>query len=112
MDNWADLIDHAGDWEASSRVKPNWQLYVYTDGSLRQLDSTVAARCYVHKWLSTGKDGRLFRVQRNHIQERISNSCKTVHCQRLLVQGQTSQFIEVLQPGEDSPNVVPDGDAA
>jgi hypothetical protein len=43
---------------------------------------------------------------------RISKSYKTVHCQRLLVQGQGSQYFQVYQPGEEGPDVVPDGDAA
>lgn len=124
MDNWAGLIDHASDWEMSSRdIEPNQQLYVYTDGSLSQLDPDRCRQVFrsgcvmknhwrdVYEWLLAGKGGRPSRVQQNHMQERISNSCKTVHCQRLLVQGQASQFSEVQQPGGDGPNVAPDGDA-
>ena len=52
-------------------------------------------------------------MEAEKIQTRISTSCKTVHCQRLLVQGQGSQYFEIQQSDEDCPDAVPiDGNAA
>ncbi|KAJ4395074.1 hypothetical protein N0V91_011088 [Didymella pomorum] len=65
-----------------------------------------------HEWSPAGKSGHPTREKQKEIQERISQHCRKVHCQRLLVQGQGSQYFEVHQPGQDGPDVVPDGDAA
>ncbi|PWO19973.1 RNA-binding protein (RRM domain), partial [Pyrenophora tritici-repentis] len=61
----------------------------------------------VHSWSAAGKGGHPTREKQKEIQERISQHCKKVHCQRLLVQGQGSQYFQVHEPDENNPNVVP-----
>jgi hypothetical protein len=53
------------------------------------------------------REGRPSGVEQEKIQSCISKGCKTVHCQRLLVQGQGSQYFQVYGPDSDSPNRVP-----
>jgi hypothetical protein len=67
----------------------------------------------VHNWPVAEKGGRPSRVKQKKILDRISKSCKTVHCQQLLVPGQGSQYFQVYQPDGDDLGVVPiDGEAA
>jgi hypothetical protein len=67
----------------------------------------------VHNWLVAEKGGRPSRVEQKKIQDRISKNCKSVHCQRLLVQGQGSLYFQVRPPDNDGLEVVPiNGDAA
>ncbi|KAF3032558.1 hypothetical protein E8E12_001438 [Didymella heteroderae] len=123
--NWAGLIQYAGELEVPSQViEPIHQLPVYKDGLMCQVDPNHCRRIFrkpegirkhwrdVHSWSAAGKGGHPTREKQKEIQERISQHCKKVHCQRLLVQGQGSQYFEVHQPGQDGPGVVPDGDAA
>jgi hypothetical protein len=63
----------------------------------------------VHSWSPASKGGRPSRTEEEKIQARIKKAYHTIHCQRLLVQGQGSQYFEVQQPSEDVPI---DGDAA
>ncbi|CAG5136910.1 uncharacterized protein ALTATR162_LOCUS4 [Alternaria atra] len=66
-----------------------------------------------YSWSPAEKGGRLSGVEQKKIQDRVNKNCKNIHCQRLLVQGQGSQYFEVHQPGDSSPDVVPvNGDAA
>jgi hypothetical protein len=66
-----------------------------------------------HNWSPAKKGGCPSRAEPEKIQGRISKCCKTVHCQRLLVQGQDSQYFQVQQPNKDGPDVVPiDSNAA
>ena len=60
-----------------------------------------------HEWSPAGKGGRPRREQQKKIEDRIRKYCKTVNCQRLLVQGQGSQYFQVQQPSEDGPEAVP-----
>ena len=124
--NWAGLIQYASELEVPSQViKPIQQLPVYKDGLMcrlapdhcRQIFRSVSVMKkhwrVAHEWSPAGKGGRPEREQQKKIEERIRKYCETVHCQRLLVQGQGSQYFEVHQPGNDGPEAVPiDGDAA
>nr|GEZ17793.1 RecQ helicase L2 [Tanacetum cinerariifolium] len=123
--SWAGLIQYASELEVPSQViKPIHQLPVYEDGLMCQVDPDHCRRVFrkpegirkhwrnVHSWSAAEKGGHPTRVQQKDIQERISKHSKKVHCQRLLVQGQGSQYFEVHQPGDGGPDVVPDGDAA
>ncbi|KAJ4354790.1 hypothetical protein N0V95_003520 [Ascochyta clinopodiicola] len=66
-----------------------------------------------HEWSPAEKGGRPTQVQQKNIRERVDRYSKKVHCQRLLVQGQGSQYFEVHQPGNDGPEAVPiDSNAA
>ncbi|KAI2475472.1 DUF3505 multi-domain protein [Pyrenophora tritici-repentis] len=118
--NWAGLIQYAGELEVPSQViKPIHQLPVYKDGLMRQVDPNHCRRIFrkpegirkhwrdVHSWSAAGKGGHPTREKQKEIQERISQHCKKVHCQRLLVQGQGSQYFQVHEPDENNPNVVP-----
>jgi uncharacterized C2H2 Zn-finger protein len=124
--SWAGLIQYASELEVPSQaVEPMHQLPVYADGLKCQLDpsrcrhifrSSEAMRKHWHKahdWSPASKGGRPSRIEEEKIQARSRESCQTVHCQRLLVQGQGSQYFEVQPPGEDGPGTVPtDGNAA
>ncbi|CAN9137103.1 unnamed protein product [Alternaria alternata] len=124
--NWAGLIQYASELEVPSQViEPIHQLPVYEDGVMCQVDPNHCRRIFrkpegirkhwrdVHSWSAAGKGGHPTREKQKEIQERISQHCKKVHCQRLLVQGQGSQYFQVHQPGDDGPDVVPvDGEAA
>jgi RecQ family ATP-dependent DNA helicase len=124
--NWAGLIQYAGELEVPSQViEPIHQLPVYKDGLMCQVDPNHCCRIFrkpegirkhwrdVHRWSAAGKGGHPTREKQKEIQERISQHCKKVHCQRLLVQGQGSQYFQVHQPGDDGPDVVPvNGEAA
>ncbi|KAI2479398.1 DUF3505 multi-domain protein [Pyrenophora tritici-repentis] len=118
--NWAGLIQYAGELEVPSQViKPIHQLPVYKDGLMCQVDPNHCRRIFrkpegirkhwrdVHSWSAAGKGGHPTREKQKEIQERISQHCKKVHCQRLLVQGQGSQYFQVHEPDENNPNVVP-----
>ncbi|KAJ4398868.1 hypothetical protein N0V91_009870 [Didymella pomorum] len=126
VSSWAGLVEFASELEVPSQVvEPIQQLPVYADGLSCQLDPSRCRQIFrservmknhwrdAHDWSVAGKSGRPTRVQQKSIQDRISKNCKIVHCQRLMVQGQGSQYFEVHQPGDDGPEPVPiDGDAA
>ena len=66
-----------------------------------------------HDWSPADRGGRPSREEQKKIQSRINKNCERVHCQRLLVQGQGSQYFPVHPPDENGPEVVPvDGNAA
>jgi hypothetical protein len=101
------------------------QLPVYVDGLMCRIDLDRCCQIFrsahaiknhwreVHNWSVAGKGARPSRIEQKKIHERNSKSYKTVHCQRLLVQGQGSQYFQVHQPDDDGPDVVPvGGDAA
>lgn len=121
----AGLVEYAIELEVLSQVaEPIQQLPVYTDGMSCQLDHNRCRRIFrsegvmrkhwrvAYDWSVAEKSGRPTRVQQRSIRDRISKNCKTVHCQRLMVQGQGLRFFEIQQPGENGPDVVPDGDTA
>jgi hypothetical protein len=125
VSSWAGLVEYASELEVPSQViQAIQQLPVYVDGLMCRIDPDRCCQIFrsahaiknhwreVHDWSVAGKGGRPSRVEQKKIRDRISKSCKTVHCQRLLVQGQGSQYFQVQQPGEDGPDVVPDGNAA
>ncbi len=126
ISSWAGLIEYASELEVPSQiVKPVYQLPVYADGLMcrikpehcRQIcQSREAMRKHwqkAHDWSVAGKGGRPSQVEKAEVQDRISKGCETIHCQRLLVQGQGSQYFQVHQPDDDGPDVVPiDGDTA
>ncbi|TKA55481.1 hypothetical protein B0A49_13343, partial [Cryomyces minteri] len=68
-----------------------------------------------HQWSVGRKRGRPSRVREKGVGRRVKEACKTVHCQRLFVQGRGSQYFEVRQPvrkDRGGPQAVPtDGDA-
>lgn len=119
--NWAGFIQYAGELEVPSQViETIHQLSVYEDGLMCQVDPNHCRRIYrepegirehwrdVHSWSAAGKGGHPTQEKQKEIQERISQHCKKVHCQRLLlVQGQGSQYFQVHQPGDSGPDVVP-----
>jgi RecQ family ATP-dependent DNA helicase len=125
ISNWAGLIQYGGELEVPRQVvRPIHQLPVYPDGLRCQIEP---GRCHsvfrsaetirkhwqtAHGWSAAGKGGRPSRLEARRIQDRASKGYQTVHCQRLLVQGPGSQYFEVHEPGDDDPDVVPDGDAA
>jgi hypothetical protein len=126
VSSWAGLIEYASELEVPSQViKPIHQLPVYEDGLMCRLAPDYCRQIFrservikkhwrdAHEWSPAGKGGRLTQVQQKNIQDRVNKYCKTVHCQRLLVQGQGSQYFEVHQPGDDGPEAEPiNGDAA
>ncbi|KAF3031174.1 hypothetical protein E8E12_000324 [Didymella heteroderae] len=112
----AGLVEYASELEVLSQVAESiQQLPVYTDGLSCQLDHNRCRRIFrsegvmrkhwrvAHDWPVAEKSGRPTRVQQRSIRDRISKNFKT---------GQSSRFFEIQQPGEDSPDVVPDGDTA
>jgi hypothetical protein len=124
--SWPGLIEYASELEVPGQViQPVRRLPVYADGSMCRIDPDYCRQIFrservmknhwreVHDWSPAEKRGRPSRVKRKKIQDSISESCKTVYCQRLLVQGQGSQYFQVYQPDNDSLEVVPvDGEAA
>ena len=126
VSRWGGLIQYASEVEVPSHViQPIPQLPVWPDGLMCQVDpnrcrlicrSAEAMRKHwqqIHNWSAARKRGRPSRMEAEKIQARISTSCKAVHCQRLLVQGQGSQYFEVHQLDENGPDAVPiNGDAA
>ena len=118
--SWAGLVEYASEIQVPSQVvTPISQLPVYSDGLLCQLD---AARCCkvlrsveaikkhwreVHSWSVASKGGRPSQVEQKEIQLRISDGCRRVHCQRLLIQGPGSQYFEVQPPDNNDLGVVP-----
>jgi RecQ family ATP-dependent DNA helicase len=122
--SWAGLIQYAGELEVPSQViEPIHPLPVYQDGLMCRLAPDRCRQIFrsegamkkhwrvAHEWSPAGKGGHPTRVEQKDIRDRVNQCCKKVHCQRLLVQGQGSQYFQV-QPGEDGPDVVPNGDAA
>ncbi|PVH96324.1 hypothetical protein DM02DRAFT_687969, partial [Periconia macrospinosa] len=123
--SWAGLIQYGGELEVPRQIiRPIHQLPVYPDGLRCQIDPSHCRQIYrsanvmrnhwykAHGWSVAGKGGRPSRLEARRIQDRTSKGSQTVHCQRLLVQGQGSQYFEVHQPSNDGPDVVPDGAAA
>ncbi|KAI1663273.1 DUF3505 containing protein [Pyrenophora tritici-repentis] len=109
----------------SQVIQPVRALPVYADGLICRIEpdrcrqifrSAEAMRKHwqkTHHWSPAAREGRPSRVEQRKIQECIRNGCKTVHCQRLLVQGQGSQYFQVHEPDDNNPNVVPiDSEAA
>jgi uncharacterized C2H2 Zn-finger protein len=123
---WAGLIEYASELEVPSQViQAIQQLPVYADGLMCCIDPDYCRQIFrseetirkhwqkMHNWSAARKGGRPSRVEQKKIHERISKIYKTVYCQRLLVQGQGSQYFQVHQPDDGSPDVVPvNGDAA
>jgi hypothetical protein len=97
----------------SQIVKPTHQLPVYGDGLMCQIDPDHCRQIFrsahtirnhwreVHDWTVAGKGGRPSQIEQKRIQDRMSKNCNTVYCQRLLVQGQGSQYFEVQPPRQD-----------
>jgi hypothetical protein len=126
VSSWVGLIKHASELEVPSQViSAIQQLPVYADGFMCRIDLDHCRQIFrsketirkhwekMHNWSAARKRGRPSQVEQKKIHERISKSCKTVCCQRLLVQGQGSQYFQVYHPDDDSPDVVSvDGDAA
>jgi hypothetical protein len=124
--SWAGLVEYASEVEVPGQViQPIDQLPVYADGLMCRIEpdgcrqifrSAEAIRKHwqkAHNWSPAVREGRPSRAEQKKIQGRVGKGCKTVHCQRLLVQGQGSQYFQVHEPGDDSPNVVPvNGEAA
>lgn len=110
--SWAGLIQYAGELEVPSQaIKPIHQLPVYQDGLMCRLAPDHCRQIFrsegvmkkhwrvAHEWSPAGKSGHPTREKQKEIEERIGQHCRKVHCQRLLVQGQGSQYFEVQQPG-------------
>jgi RecQ family ATP-dependent DNA helicase len=123
--SWAGLIQYAGELEVPSHmIEPIHQLPVYQDGLMCQLAPDRCRQIFrsegamkkhwrvAHEWSPAAKGGHPTWVEQKDIRDRINQYCKKVHCQRLLVQGQGSQYFQVHQPGDGGLAVVPvDGDA-
>jgi hypothetical protein len=120
VSSWAGLIQYASGLEVPSQViQPVHPLPVYADGLMCQIEPDRCRRIFrsaeamrkhwqrTHDWSPAVREGRPSGVEQGKIQSRISKGCKTVHCQRLLVQGQGSQYFQVHRPDSDSPNGVP-----
>ncbi len=126
VSSWARLIEYASELEVPRQaIKPIPQLPVYTDGLMCRIHPDHCRQIFrserviknhwrdAHSWSPAEKGGRPSGVEQKKIQDRVNKNCKNIHCQRLLVQGQGSQYFEVHQPGDSSPDVVPvNGDAA
>ncbi|KAI8930521.1 hypothetical protein NX059_012133 [Plenodomus lindquistii] len=119
VDSWAGLIQYAGELEVPSQViKPIHQLPVYQDGLMCRLAPDHCRQIFrsqrvmknhwrdAHEWSPAEREGRPSQVEQKEIQDRMDKYCKKVHCQRLFVQGQGSQYFEVRQPGDNSPEPV------
>ncbi|KAF2741676.1 hypothetical protein M011DRAFT_497939 [Sporormia fimetaria CBS 119925] len=66
-----------------------------------------------HEYSVATKRGRPTQVIQKDIERRTDKGCKAVHCQRLFVQGQGSQYFEVQEPVGSNPEPVPvDGETA
>jgi hypothetical protein len=68
-----------------------------------------------HHWSVAEKGGQPSQIARRRIQARGQQGSRAVHCQRLFVQGQGSQYFEVQPPsqeGEDLSIVPVDGKTA
>lgn len=113
VSSWTGLIQYGSELEVPSQIiEPIQQLPVYADGLMCRIEpdhcrqvsrSAHAIRNHwreVHDWSAAGKGGRPSRVAKEKIQARINKGSQTVHCQRLLVQGQGSQYFQVHQPDE------------
>jgi uncharacterized C2H2 Zn-finger protein len=100
VSSWAGLIQYASELEVPSQIiQPVHPLPVYADGLMCQIEpgrcrqifrSAEAMRKHwqrAHDWSPAVREGRPSGVEQKKIQSRISKGCKTVHCQRLLVQG-------------------------
>jgi hypothetical protein len=114
VSSWVRLIEYASELEVPSQViQALHQLLVYADGLMCLIQP---GHCYqifrsehairnhwrtVHDWSAAGKGGRPSQVAKTKIQDRINKGCKTVYCQRLLVQGHGSQYFEVQPPSQD-----------
>jgi hypothetical protein len=67
----------------------------------------------MHYWSAARKGGRPSQIEQKKIHDRVCKGYTTVHCQRLLVQGQGSRYFQVQQPDDEGLEVVPiDSDAA
>jgi hypothetical protein len=122
---WSGLVEYASELVVPSRIIPViHQLPVY-DGLICQLNPLQCRQVLrseegikkhwrqVHRYSVASKRGRPSRVIQKSIQSRIENGCKAVHCQRLFVQGQGSQYFEVQQLRASGPDTIPaDGEAA
>jgi uncharacterized C2H2 Zn-finger protein len=120
------LVEYASEVQVPSQiVKSIAQLPVFADGLLCRLGPGRCSKVFrsaevmrkhwqkTHDWSTAGKGGHPSRVARQRIQRRHQEGCRAVHCQRLFVQGQGSQYFEVQRPVEGGPGIVPDnGEAA
>lgn len=126
VSSWAGLVEYASEVEVPSQaIESIPQLPVYTDGLMCRIRPDRCRQIFrservmknhwrdAHSWSPAEKGGRPSRVEQKKIQDRVDKNCKNVHCQRLFVQGQGSQYFEVQQPRAGSPNTIPvDGNAA
>ena len=126
VSQWAGLIEYASELEVPGQaVQAIHPLPIYTDGLMCRIEPDRCRQIFrsqrvmknhwreAHDWSPAEREGRPSRVEQKKIQGCISKGCKTVHCQRLIVQGQGSQYFQVHGPRDDNPNVVPvDGEAA
>jgi hypothetical protein len=117
--SWPGVAEYASEIAVPREAVPLInELQVYTDGLLCQ----VEPRCRqilrskgemrnhwktAHSWSVAGKGGRPSRVTGRRVQARIQQGAQAVYCQRLFVQGQGSQYLEVQPPDNDDPAVVP-----
>jgi hypothetical protein len=110
---WSGLTEYASEITVPSRLpEPISQLPMYNNGLLCQLDPT---RCCMvlrsadamrkhwqraHSWSVANKGSHPSRTVQRDIKSRADKSCRTVHCQRLFVQGQGPLCFKVWQSEE------------
>ena len=125
VSSWTGLVQYASDVQVPDIVvEPISQLPVYTDGLLCRVDPRRCRQVFrsarvmknhwrkAHDWSPAARGGRPSRLAEREIQQRSKEACKTVCCQRLLVQGPGSQYFEVHPPAADMEAVPVNGDAA
>jgi hypothetical protein len=104
---WTGLVHYASEVQMPSAVAATVaQLPIYADGLLCRLEPGCCSRVVrsaeamkkhwreVHDWSVAGRRGRSSRVARQRIQRRSIEEYRAVHCQRLFVQGPSSQYFE------------------
>ena len=110
VSSWAGLIRYSSEIEVPNQViEPMHQLPIYTDGLMCQIDPDYCRQIFrservmknhwreVHNWSPGKRGGRPSQVETKKIRARMSKSYQEVYCQRLLVQGQGSQYFQVYQ---------------
>ena len=108
VESWGGLAQYASEVQVpDTAIRPISELPVFTDGQLCQLDPGRCRQVFrsvgslrkhwqrVHGWSAGYKKGRPSSTKEKVIHQRTEQASKTVHCQRLLVQGPGSQYFEV-----------------
>jgi RecQ family ATP-dependent DNA helicase len=116
VEGWGGLVQYASEVQVpETTIRPIPELPVFTDGQLCHVEPERCRRVFrsaevlrkhwreVHGWSAGHKKGRPSTTREKVVHQRTEQASKTVHCQRLFVQGTGSQYFEVSVEADTVP---------